>query len=55
MGSGGECPGGEGEPAAVEVGEFEVGSAGEDEFGDVGLGDADAQVVVYGPKSKLNG
>ncbi len=38
--------GGKGETAAVEVGEFEVGAAGEDGFGDVGLGDADAQVVV---------
>ncbi len=39
----------EGERAAVEVGEFEVGAAGEDGFGDVGLGDLDAQVVVDGP------
>ena len=38
--------GGEGEAAAVEVGELEVGSAGEDGFGDVGLGDADAQVIA---------
>lgn len=30
------------ERAAVEVGEFEVGSAGEDGFGDIGFGDLDA-------------
>ena len=42
---------GEGEGAAVEVGEFEVGSTGEDGFGDVGLGDADTQVVVHGPEA----
>ena len=41
----------EGERAAVEVGEFEVVAAGEDGFGDVGLGDLDAQVVVDGPKA----
>ena len=41
----------EGERAAVEVGEFEMGAAGEDGFGDVGLGDLDAQVVVDGPES----
>ena len=35
--------GGEGEAAAVEVGEFEVATTGEDGFGDVGLRDADAQ------------
>ena len=39
----------EGERAVVEVGEFEVGAAGQDGFGDVGLGDLDAQVVVDGP------
>jgi len=39
------------ERAAVEVGEFEVGAAGEDGFGDVGLGDLDAQVVVDGPEA----
>jgi hypothetical protein len=43
--------GGEGEPAAVEVGELEVRPAGEDGFGDVGLGDADAQGVVDGPEA----
>ena len=42
---------GEGERAAVEVGEFEVGAAGEDGFGDVGLGDADAQAVVDCPEA----
>ena len=41
----------EGERAAVEVGEFEVGAAGEDGFGNVGLGDLDAQVVVDGPEA----
>ncbi len=41
----------EGKPPAVEVGEFEVGAAGEDGFGDVGLGYADAQGVVDGPEA----
>ena len=41
----------EGEGLAVEVGEFEVGAAGEDGFGDVRVGDLDAEVVVDGPKS----
>jgi len=41
----------EGEGAVVEVGELEVASAGEDGFGDVGLGDLDAQVVVDGPEA----
>jgi hypothetical protein len=44
----------EGEAAAMEVGELEVESTVEDGFGDVGLGDADAQ-VVDGPEVKLNG
>lgn len=35
----------------MEVGEFEVVAAGEDGFGDVGFGDLDAQIVVYGPKA----
>jgi hypothetical protein len=35
-----------GEALAVKVGELEVGFAGEDGFGDVGLGDADAQVIA---------
>lgn len=39
------------ERAAVEVGEFEVGAAGEDGFGDVGLGDLDPQVVIDGPEA----
>jgi hypothetical protein len=41
----------EGEWAAVEIGEFEVGSAGEDGLGDVGMGDADAEVVIDGPEA----
>ena len=43
--------GSEGEWAVVEVGELEVGAAREDGFGDVGLGDLDAQVVVDGPEA----
>ena len=43
--------GGEGERAAVEVGELEVGAAGKDRFGDVGFGDLDAEVVVDGPEA----
>ena len=39
------------ELAVVEVGEFEVGAAGEDGFGDVGLGHADAEVVIDGPEA----
>ncbi len=31
--------------------EYEVRAAGENGFGDVGLGDADAQVVVDGPEA----
>jgi len=42
-----------GEGAVVEVGEFEVAAAGEDGFGDVGLGDLDAQVVVDGPEAGI--
>ena len=41
----------EGERAAIEIGEFEVGAAGEDGFGDVGLGDLDAQVFIDGPEA----
>ncbi len=37
----------------MEVGEFEVRSAGEDGFDEVGLGDADAEVVVDGPESGI--
>ena len=44
----------EGKRAAVEVGEFEVGAAGEDRFGDVGLGDLDAQVVVARSMAQFN-
>ena len=39
----------EGERAAVEVGELEVATPGQDGFDEVGLGDADAEVVVGGP------
>ena len=42
--------GAEGEAPAVEVGELEVRTAGEDGFDEV-LGDADAEVVVDGPES----
>ena len=38
---------------AVEVGEFEVGAAGEDGFDEVGLGHADAEVVVDGPEAGI--
>ena len=41
----------EGERAAVEVGELEVATAGEDRFGDVGFGDLDPQVVVDRPEA----
>ncbi len=41
----------EGERATVKVGEFEVRAAGEDGFGDVGLGHADAEVVIDGPEA----
>ena len=43
----------EGKRAAVEVGELEVGAAGEDGFGDVGFGDLDAQVLVDGPETGI--
>jgi len=35
----------------VEVGELEVRAAGEDGFDEVGLGDADAKVVVDSPEA----
>jgi len=35
----------------VEVGELEVRTTGEDGFGDVRVGDLDAEVVVDGPES----
>ena len=41
----------EGEAAAVEVGELEVAANGEDGFDEVGLGHADAEVVVDGPEA----
>jgi len=44
----------EGQRASVEVGEFEVGAAGEDGFGDVGLGDLDAKVVVDRPETSVD-
>ena len=37
----------------MEVGELEVTSAGEDGFDEVGLGDANAEVVVDGPESGI--
>ncbi len=43
----------EGEAPAVEVGEFEVRAAREDGFDEVGLGDADAEVVVDGPEDGI--
>jgi len=43
--------GGEGERAPVEVGEFEVRAPGKDGFGDVGMGDADAEVIIDGPEA----
>ena len=45
--------GAEGEAAAVEVGELEVATPGQDGFDEVGLGDADAKVVVDGPESSV--
>ena len=47
------CLGYEGERAAVEIGEFEVRAAGEDGFGDVGLRDLDAEVVIDGPEARV--
>jgi hypothetical protein len=41
----------EGERTSVEVGEFEVRPPGEDGFSDVGMGHADAEVVVDGPEA----
>jgi len=40
-----------GEATAVEVGELEVATPGQDGFDEVGLGDADTEVVVDGPES----
>ncbi len=37
--------------AVMEVGELEVAAAGEDGFGDVGMGYADAEVVIDGPET----
>ncbi len=41
----------EGERVTVKIGEFEVRSAGEDGFGDVGLRDLDAEIVIGGPEA----
>ena len=41
----------EGEAPAVEVGELEVAAPGQDGFDEVGLGDADAEVVVDVPEA----
>ena len=35
----------------MEVGELEVAASGQDGFDEVGLGDADAEVVVDGPEA----
>jgi len=43
----------EGEAAAVEVGELEVATPGQYGFDEVGLGDADAEVVVDGPEAGI--
>ena len=52
-GRGGGLLGAEGEAPAVEVGELEVRSAGEDGFDEIGLGDANAEVVVDGPEAGI--
>ena len=39
----------------MEVGELEVATARDDGFGDVGLGDLDAQVVLDGPEPWVEG
>ncbi len=41
----------EGERTSVEVSEYKVAAAGEDGLGDVGLRDADAEVVIDGPET----
>ncbi len=41
----------EGERTSVEIREFEMRAAGEDGLGDVGLGHADAEVVIDGPEA----
>ena len=48
-----DCLGRKREWAVVEVGEFEVAAAWEDGFGDVGLSDLDAEVVVDGPEADI--
>ena len=37
----------------MEVGELEVATPGQDRFDEVGLGDADAEVVVDGPEAGI--
>ena len=41
----------EGEAPAVEVGELEVDAPGQDGFDEIGLGHADAEVIVDGPEA----
>lgn len=43
----------EGQRAAVEVGEFEVRSAGQDGFGDVEFGHADPKILVDGRETNV--
>lgn len=43
--------GSEGERTSVKVREFEVRSSGKDGLGDVGMGNADAEVVIDGPEA----
>ena len=35
----------------MEVGELEVATPGQDGFDEIGLGHADAEVIVYGPEA----
>jgi len=44
----------EGKRALVEVGEFEVRAARKDGLGDVGMGDADAEVVIDSPEAGVD-
>ena len=37
----------------MEVGELEVAAPGQDGFDEVGLGDADAEVIVDGPEAGI--
>ena len=45
--------GAEGEAAAVEVGELEVATPGQDGFSDIELGDLDTPVVVEGREVRI--